>query len=136
MGDTCAYALVSGPFFLDFPAERQATRKRNHANWPLDQPRGANTHQHFSDIQQKKIGHKINPSGGEQITTWFGIGTIICNCDAKNKLNKVHTYLIQNFGTKNLTLAIHEEFRLKINEVKILPPNMYLGRAIFLAHRI
>jgi hypothetical protein len=53
----------SGPFFLDFPAERQATRKRNHANWPLDQPRDANTHQHFSDIQIKKIGHKINPSG-------------------------------------------------------------------------
>jgi hypothetical protein len=62
--------------------------------------------------------------GKKQITTWFGIGTVCGNCDAKNKFNKVHTYLIQNYGTKNLTLAIHEEFRLKINDVKILPPNI------------
>jgi hypothetical protein len=78
------------PFSWIFQRIGEATRKRNHANWPLDQPRGANTHQNFSDTQTKKIGHKINPSG-ETNYNFIGNGTISGNGDAKNKLNKVHT---------------------------------------------
>jgi hypothetical protein len=123
MGDTCAYAPVSGPFSWIF----QRSGKR-HGREIMQLATGSTTHrQHPSTFfgYSKKKGDKINPSGETNYNfVWYGIGTISGNCDAKNKLNKVHTYLIQNYGTKNLTLAIHEEFRLKVNDVKILQPNI------------